>query len=446
MAPRSTPGTKGKASSHAAMAFHGLTPRGRAFLAAGIISTAAGVLFDQRDLVRIGVLLLALPIVAAIVLTRARYRISAHRRVDRTRAEAGSVVRVEVEVRNLSRLTSPLLLAQDSLPPELGVARGEGARFVLDRIAAGGEVTVTYAIRPEQRGRYPIGPLSVRLADPFGFCQLLRTFSITDRLSVLPITAALSTSRFAGGFNAGGETRQHGITTAGEPDVTTRPYLAGDDRRHVHWRTTARTGELTVRREEQPWQSRATLLIDTRAGAHQPGPRSPSFEFAISVVASVAGGLVRGGYGVRLVDDVARIVADSHTTPGDAGYSIMDSLSDLQRSQNAVLLPVTSQLVDESGGRGSIIAVLGRLHGADAAALARTSPQGMRRLAVLIDPDSPMTSSGGPAPVDTPANSARELLRAAGWTVVISRPGASIETLWADLTAGDPAGVRRWVG
>jgi uncharacterized protein (DUF58 family) len=441
--PDSAPDRKGgaRSASHLVLALRGLTARGRAFLAAGIVSVAAGVLFDQRDLVRIGVLLLALPIAAAIFLTRARYRISAHRRVDRTRAEAGSIVRVEMEVRNLSRLTSPLLLAQDGLPPELGVARGEGARFVLERIPGGGEITVTYAIRPEQRGRYPVGPLSVRLADPFGFCQILRTFSVTDLLSVLPVTTGLSANRFGGGFNAGGENRQHGITTGGEPDVTTRPYQTGDDRRHVHWRTTARTGELTVRREEQPWQSRATLLIDTRASAHQPGALSASFEFAVSVVASVAAGLVHGGYGVRLVDDVARIVADSHSMPGEAAYSIMDSLSDLRRSTNTTLLPVTSQLVDESGGRGSVIAVLGRLSGPDAAALARTSPQGARRLAVLIDPDSIVAGS-----IPTGAAAARDMLRNAGWSVAITKPGASIESLWAELNAGDPQNVRRWVG
>jgi uncharacterized protein (DUF58 family) len=434
-----------QATSHVMMALRGMTPRGRAFLAAGVTAATAGILFDQRDLVRIGVLLLALPIAAALFLTRARYRISAHRRVDRSRAEAGSVVRVEVDVRNLSRLTSPLLLAQDALPPELGVARGEGARFVLERIAAHGDVTVTYAIRPEQRGRYTVGPLSVRLADPFGFCQILRTFSVTDRLSVLPATVALSATRLGGAWNAGGETRQRGMTTGGEPDVTTRPYLSGDDRRHVHWRTTARTGELAVRREEQPWQSRATLLVDTRAGAHNLGERSASFEFAISMAASVASGLVRGGYGVRLVDDVARILAESHTTPGEAGYAILDALSDLERSRNSTLLPVAARLVDETGGRGSIIAVLGRLSGPDATALARTSPQGVRRLAVLVDPDAGPVSAG-PGRLAGTAGEARDILRRAGWSVVIARPGTSIESVWWELNAGDPLDVRRWVG
>ncbi len=47
-----------------------------------------------------------------------------------------------------------------------------------------------------------------------------------------------------------------------------REYRLGDDLRRVHWASTARTGDLMVRREEQPWQSRATVLLDTRRMAH----------------------------------------------------------------------------------------------------------------------------------------------------------------------------------
>jgi hypothetical protein len=64
---------------------------------------------------------------------------------------------------------------------------------------------------------------------------------------------------------------------------------------------------------------------------------------------------------------------------------------------------------------------------------------------VLIDPDSP---GAGPAATITgaPIGAARDLLRNAGWSVVVSRPGASIQTLWAELNASDPQRVRRWVG
>ncbi len=426
------------------MALQGMTARGRAFLAAGTTSAAAGVILDQRDLVRVGVLLLALPLTAAAFLTRSKYRVGAKRRLDRSRAPVGSVVRVELDVRNVSRFASPMLLARDALPAELGAAPGEGARFVLQRIPAGREVTVSYAVRPVQRGRYTVGPLSVRLADPFGFCQIVRTFSAIDGLSVLPAIAPLSAGRMGGKWSAGGETQQRGVTTGDEQDATTRPYRSGDDRRRVHWRTTARTGELSVRREEQPWQSRATLLVDTRATAHSPGQPSGSFEFAVRAAASIAAALIRNGYGLRLTDDVARIIADSHTSPGEAGFAVMDALCELERGENETLLPVANRLSDHSQGRGAIVAVLGRLWPGDATALARPSNSGVRRLALLVDADA--WTPGRNHPVRTKAAEQRDVLQRAGWSVAVAHPQSSIETLWRELNTPEQMDTRRWVG
>src|SRR5947209_9048920 len=88
------------------------------------------------------------------------------------------------------------------------------------------------------------------------------------------------------------------IATAGEDDAATREYRLGDDLRRIHWRSTARRGELMVRREEQPWQSRAVLLLDCRQSAHQgDGPLS-SFEWSVSAAASIGLHLAHGGFTV----------------------------------------------------------------------------------------------------------------------------------------------------
>src|SRR6201999_1377170 len=130
---------------------------------------------------------------------------------------------------------------------------------------------------------------------------------------VLPSITPLRISRLGGQWSLGGESRQRGVTNGDEQDVTTRPYRPGDDRRRVHWRTTARTGELSVRRDEQPWQSRATVLLDTRSVAYGGGARSESFEFAVSAAASISAAMISGGYGVRLVDDLASVLAESRS-------------------------------------------------------------------------------------------------------------------------------------
>jgi hypothetical protein len=340
-------------------------------------------------------------------------------------------------------MTTPLLLAQDALPPELGAAEGEGARFVLPRIEGGTATRVSYGVRPLRRGRYAIGPLSVRLADPFGFCQIVRTFTTTTRISVLPAITPLRVSRIGGQWSLGGESRQRGITTGGEQDVTTRPYRPGDDRRRVHWRTTARTGELSVRREEQPWQSRATVLLDTRASAYGGGRRPEAFEFAVQAAASISAAMIKTGHGLRLVDDLGAVLAEAHSTLLPAGYNIMDALAAVDLRANATLLPLSTRLGNDNGDPDSVIAVLGSVGPGDVSALTRVASRSARCSCLLVD--SPAWNQRGALPSEA-ALSARDVLYRAGWSVVIAVPGSSLDMLWHELNGLGPLQSRRWVG
>src|SRR5207253_1085808 len=76
-----------------------------------------------------------------------------------------------------------------------------------------------------------------------------------------------------------------------------REYEVGDDLRRVHWRSTARTGELMLRQDEMPWESRSTILLDTRPSTHQ----GESFERAVEIAASLATAMCRGRRQVRFV-------------------------------------------------------------------------------------------------------------------------------------------------
>jgi uncharacterized protein (DUF58 family) len=80
-----------------------------------------------------------------------------------------------------------------------------------------------------------------------------------------------------------------------------REYRDGDDRRAIHWRSSARSGRLLVREYEEEAQRRATILVDNSLpeGAHE--ALEDALEEAISLAASLASSYIHLGYAVRLV-------------------------------------------------------------------------------------------------------------------------------------------------
>ena len=109
-----------------------------------------------------------------------------------------------------------------------------------------------------------------------------------------------------GAWTGSGDNRPRAFAIGSAEDVTVREYRRGDDLRRVHWRSSARIGELMVRREEQPWQSRATLFLDNRLRAHRGQGIASSLEAAVSAAASIAVHLGQRGFTVRLVTAVRR--------------------------------------------------------------------------------------------------------------------------------------------
>ena len=113
---------------------HALTIRGRSFVAAGLAAAACGILIPEPDLLRIGALLMVLPLLSAFGASRARYRLSCTRRITPARLPAGQSAELTIRLANVSRLRTGLLLAEDSVP----YALGRRPRFVLDGIGGGG--------------------------------------------------------------------------------------------------------------------------------------------------------------------------------------------------------------------------------------------------------------------------------------------------------------------
>lgn len=280
-------------------ALGGLTTRGRSFLAAGLAAAFCAYLLGQGDLLRVGLLLAVLPLLCVLFLHRTRHRVEGSRRLTPAQVPAGSEARVTLRVDSVSRLPTGVLMLQDKVPYVLGPR----PRFLLDRVEPGGRREVSYRVRSDLRGRYPLGPLQLRLTDPFGMCELDRAFSGQSTLTVVPRVEKLPPLRPGGEARGFGEGRQHTLALAGEDDLIPRGYRHGDDLRRVHWRSTARLGELMVRREEQPQRTGCTVLLDTRAAGYAGSGPGSAFEWAVAGAASALLHLLEKDIPARLVTD-----------------------------------------------------------------------------------------------------------------------------------------------
>ncbi|WP_435970584.1 DUF58 domain-containing protein [Streptomyces sp. Qhu_M48] len=416
-------------------ALGGLTTRGRSFLAAGVAAAACAYVLGQADLLRVGLLLATLPLICVLVLHRTRYRVATSRLLTPQRVEAGSEARVQLRMENVSKLPTGLLMLQDHVPYMLGPR----PRFVLDRVEAGGRREVSYRVRSDLRGRFPLGPLQLRLNDPFGMCELTRSFSAYDTLTVVPRTEALPPVKLSGEASGHGDGRQRSLALAGDDDIIPRAYRHGDDLRRVHWRSTARYGELMVRREEQPQRARCTVLLDTRGIAYQGVGPDAAFEWAVSGAASSLVHMLERGYAVRLVTDTGSSVpgegsegfAASAQDSAESAGLMMDTLAVVDHSEGGSLSRASDML--RSGDEGLLIAFLGDLDEEQAALAARMRGRAGAAVAFVLDSGSWLTGGTASGAVEDRI----QQLRDAGWTALAVPPGARLADLWQQA-----AGVR----
>ena len=414
------------------------TTRGTSFLAAGLAAALAGLFLGERDLVSVGVLLVVLPLFSALAAGRARYRLACVRSITPPRIAAGQAAQVRVRLENVSRLPTGLLLAEDAVPYPLGTR----PRYVLNGIERGGSRELSYPLRCDLRGKFVVGPLQIRMADAFGLVELGRSFSSCTTFVVTPKVVPLPRAVASGSWLGDGDGKARSAAAAGEDDVVPRPYRDGDELRRVHWRSTARYGELMVRREEQQRRSRVQLLLDTRGGAHSGSGPASSFEFAVSAAASIGTHLALEGLDGQLITDAGALSA-----PGAFEDVLLNSLAVIKPSRGRDLGPGIAAL---RGGSGLIVAVAGRLSAGAARQLAASRRDAGPAIALLLAVSSWSVQEPGqrvPAGVEAAAgrgapgqglaetDQAAAILRAAGWRVARLHASTQLAAAWQQVAA-----------
>lgn len=430
-----------------------LTLRGRCLVGGALGLLLLGMLFGERALVQLAIFTLVLPLLSSAAVARERFRLTARRTLTPARVPRGASAEVLLEVTNADARTGGLWMLVEQLPPQLGPA----PRFVVERLGGGKTASLQYRVHGERRGRHALGPLRLGLVDPFGLVERTAVGAGSATLLVVPRVAPLGPGGPAGGQGDGGEGARS-IAVHGEDDVSTREYRHGDDLRKVHWRATARVGELMVRLEERPWRSQATLFLDTRSRAHLVAgrasgmavgpdgddcPPADSLEWLVEATASIGTAMARRGSVLRAITDAGELLPTSGRGRLSAG-DLLDRLSTVGLSRVTSLDHGIDQLC-RAAGDGPVVCLLGAVGPDDVVDLVRARSGPTTDLAILADLGSwagtgqarRTLSATSRDTFDRQREDAATLLRAAGWRVATARADQTVAQVWSTL--GDPA-------
>lgn len=244
-------------------------------------------------------------------------------RLDRRSVVAGGEAGVHLHVEN--RGSRPALPAVAELP--VGGALRE---LTIPFIGHGASADLHVAVPAIKRGVIRVGPLTVARRDPLGLLRREVTWPDRHTLYVHPKTTPLPSSAAGLVRDLEGAASRR-LTDSDLAFHAVREYAPGDAMRHVHWKSTAKTGTLMVRQYEESQTARVAVLFDARPEEYR---NDDEFELAVSVAASISAQAVREGR--------ERFIA-SAWAPGRVRPSI-DGLEELPSRDPQQLLNAWSEL------------------------------------------------------------------------------------------------------
>jgi len=363
-------------------------PLGWLVLTVGLACLLAALLAGWRELAVVGsacVLLLLL----AVPFLYGRTRVAVTLVLEPARIMAGGSVAAGVNVTNLA--------AGRIIPTILELPVGQSVhRYGIPALAGGATHQEPFTVRTERRGVIPVGPATTRRGDPLGLFSRDSLWTGVKEILVRPPMVPLDA------LGAGLLRDLEGVATdsVSQSDLafhTLREYVAGDDLRHVHWRSSAKAmasageSQLLVRQYLDTRRSHATIVVDD-APASWGGvvAGDEPFETAMSVAASII---------VRAVTDdfEASFVCGAQASSGFEGNIALDAVCRADFGKAGLVATAT-----RAARMASDTSLLFLVTGAEAPfenllRASATFPPEVRRIAIVVDRTATagVTEAGG---------------------------------------------------
>ncbi|WP_291377809.1 DUF58 domain-containing protein [Demequina sp.] len=316
----------------------------------------------------------ALAMAAAFLVGRIAYDASLDLAL--TRVVVGERAVGGIELRNpTKRALLPVLV-------ELPVGKGL-ASFAIPRLGPGESHDDVFTIPTHRRAVLPVGPITAVRGDPLGLLARVVTWTEPVDLYVHPRTVPLE------GSSSGFLQDLEGLPSKdlSNSDISfhaLREYVPGDDRRHVHWKSTARTGKLMVRQFEETRRSHLAISLSLNSEEYQ---TEDQFELGVSVAGSL-------GLQALREDKQLSVLVQGAQLPTRAGKQFLDALSGLENTAANRGTFVDLALRTGAAVPDASVAVIicgGAVTPSDIRVAASHIPLGVLVVAVYCTPEAPLT-------------------------------------------------------
>lgn len=319
-----------------------LLPAGWLFVSLTIVGVIVGLTAGWVEAWTLGIISAVLVTVSLPFLLGGHdYRVALT--LDKDRVVAGTDITARLSVTNQA--------SRISLPGVLDIPVGVGLVEVnVPLLFAGAEHREELTIGAQRRGVIDVGPITIGRGDPIGILRREVSWPQVERIHVHPVTVAIpSTSSGLIKDLEGTPTRD--IVDTDLAFHAIREYAPGDSRRHIHWKSTAKTGTLMVRQYEETRRASISVILDLNTEEYA---SEDEFEMMVSAASSLAVQGVRDGREVFVsssspVSEFSRGVVQSiQTLPSITARTLLDGMSTIDGSELAYRLDAVTSLTAQT--------------------------------------------------------------------------------------------------
>lgn len=253
-----------------------ITPLGRATAALMLVTAGVGIIAKWQEMRAVALFLaLSLALASLWLFSRPAWRVE--RTLLEHRITVGDRVLVHVKITNVAPRPAPPTMMRMSVGTRI-------VSLMVPPLGPGGSHEEGFVLPTYRRSIVVLGPVCSVVGDPLGLARIEKSWTGPLEVYIQPRTIRLNA--LLKGFIK--DIEGHITRDLSSSDVSfhaIRDYAVGDDRRNIHWRSTAHSGSLMVRQFEETRRASLIVILSSSPGDYT---TEEDFETAISVACSLA--------------------------------------------------------------------------------------------------------------------------------------------------------------